>query len=146
MVGGRMLNRMGPRALILIGFALMGLGYAAVAVTSFGLAGFLVATLPAGLGLGAIVGGALRTIALVEAPAEQRSTGQGLINIFNGIGVLLSAAAVSAIADYRGGGAAGFTTAYLLVAVMMGIMLVIATALRKGDSLHRRAERLSRVS
>jgi MFS family permease len=143
-VGGRLLNRMGPRALILLGFALMGMGYAAVAVTRFGLGGFLGATFPAGLGLGLIVGGALRSIAIAEAPAELRSTGQGLINIFNGIGVLLSAASISAIADFRGG-ADGFAVAYLVVAAMMAVMLAIATALRKGDSLHRRVERAARV-
>ena len=131
MAGGRLLNRLGSRTLLLVGFALMGLGYAGASVTQFGLAGFLVATVPAGIGLGVIVGGALRSIAMAEAPAELRGTGQGLVNVFNGVGTLTSAATISAIADFRGGGAAGFSAAYLLVAFVLGLMFVISLALRR---------------
>ena len=130
MAGGRMLNRLGSRTLLLVGFALMGLGYAGASVTQFGLPGFLVATVPAGIGLGVIVGGALRAIAMAEAPPELRGTGQGLVNVFNGVGTLTSAATISAIADFRGGGAAGFSVAYLVVAGVLGVMFLIALALR----------------
>ena len=130
MAGGRMLNRLGSRTLLLVGFALMGLGYAGASVTQFGLPGFLVATVPAGIGLGVIVGGALRAIAMAEAPAQLRGTGQGLVNVFNGVGTLTSAATISAIADFRGGGAAGFSVAYLVVAGVLGVMFLIALALR----------------
>jgi hypothetical protein len=94
------------------------------------LPGFLVATVPAGIGLGVIVGGALRAIAMAEAPAQLRGTGQGLVNVFNGVGTLTSAATISAIADFRGGGAAGFSVAYLVVAGVLGVMFLIALALR----------------
>lgn len=130
MAGGRMLNRLGSRTLLLVGFALMGAGYAGASVTQFGLPGFLVATVPAGIGLGVIVGGALRAIAMAEAPPELRGTGQGLVNVFNGVGTLTSAATISAIADFRGGGAAGFSVAYLVVAAVLGVMFLIALALR----------------
>ena len=130
MAGGRMLNRLGSRTLLLVGFALMGAGYAGSSVTQFGLPGFLVATVPAGIGLGVIVGGALRAIAMAEAPPELRGTGQGLVNVFNGVGTLTSAATISAIADFRGGGAAGFSVAYLVVAGVLGVMFLIALALR----------------
>ena len=130
MAGGRLLNRLGSRTLLLVGFALMGLGYAGASVTQFGLPGFLVATVPAGIGLGVIVGGALRAIAMAEAPPELRGTGQGLVNVFNGVGTLTSAALISAIADFRGGGAAGFSVAYLVVAGVLGAMLLVALGLR----------------
>ena len=130
MAGGRLLNRLGSRTLLLVGFALMGLGYAGASVTQFGLPGFLVATVPAGIGLGVIVGGALRAIAMAEAPPELRGTGQGLVNVFNGVGTLTSAATISAIADFRGGGAAGFSVAYLVVAGVLGAMLLVALGLR----------------
>ena len=130
MAGGRMLNRLGSRTLLLVGFALMGAGYAGASVTQFGLPGFLVATVPAGIGLGVIVGGALRAIAMAEAPPELRGTGQGLVNVFNGVGTLTSAALISAIADFRGGGAAGFSVAYLVVAGVLGAMLLVTLGLR----------------
>lgn len=132
MASGRLLYRRGSRPLLVTGFALMGLGYAGASVTQYGLAGFLVATVPAGVGLGVIVGGALRAIALAEAPAALRGTGQGLVNVFNGIGTLTSAATIGAIADFQGGGAKGFSVAYLVVAAVLALMLLLALALRPG--------------
>ena len=85
---GRLLNASGPRLLLAAGFALLALGYAAVSVTGFGLPAFLVASSPVGLGLGVVVGGALRSIAIDEAPMRLRGSAQGLINIFNAIGTL----------------------------------------------------------
>ena len=134
---GRLLNRMGARALILIGFALLAVGYGASAITSYGLGGFLVASMPVGLGVGVVVGGALRSIAIDEAPPELRGTAQGLINISTSIGTLLSAATIGAVADFGGGGPDGFGIAYLVVAALMVVMLVIALWLRK-DGVARR--------
>ncbi|MDE2372086.1 MAG: MFS transporter [Burkholderiales bacterium] len=128
---GRMLHRAGPRSQILAGFALLALGYAASAQTGWGLTGFLVASMPVGLGVGILVGGALRTIAIEEAPEALRTSAQGLINIGISIGTLLSAAAIGAIADFGGGGAAGFGTAYVGVAVVMAAMFALALALRE---------------
>lgn len=138
MGAGRVLNRLGPRTLILTGFALMGAGYGATALTGFGLAGFLASTMPVGLGLGVIVGGALRSIAIAEAPDALRATAQGLINIFNGIGTLTATATIGAVADFRGGGPGGFAAAYAVVAGVMAAMLVIALRLPRGDALHGR--------
>ncbi len=134
-VAGRLLNRIGARSVLLIGFALLGAGYAAVSVTDYGLAAFLAATIPVGAGIGVVVGGALRSIAIDEAPASMRTSAQGLINIFNAIGTLLAAAAVSAIADFKGGGTAGFGIAYLMVAVLMALMLTLALGLRRDREL-----------
>ncbi len=128
--GGRVLHRMGARGLIVMGFVLLGIGYGAAAITSFGLAGFLVASVPIGIGVGILVGGALRSIALDEAPTAVRGAAQGLVNICTSVGTLLSAAAIGALADLRGGGAEGFATAYIAVAVLMGAMLLVALGLR----------------
>ena len=140
MVAGRLLNRMGARALILIGFALLAVGYGASAITSYGLGGFLASSMPVGLGVGVVVGGALRSIAIDEAPAELRGTAQGLINICTSIGTLLSAAAIGAVADFGGGGRVGFGIAYLVVAAVMTVMLVIALWLRKDGAARRTVE------
>lgn len=131
MGAGRLLNRLGARVLIVGGFVLLSVGYAACAFTGLGLSGFLVATMPVGLGVGVVVSGALRTIAIEEAPLAFRGTAQGLINICTSIGTLLSAAAIGALADFSGQGAAGFSVAYEVVAVLMVCMVLLAMALRK---------------
>ncbi len=125
---GRMLARRGPRTLLLWGFALLALGYGGCAVTGPGLRLLLAASIPVGLGLGVVVGGALRSIAIDEAPLELRATAQGLINIFNAVGTLASIAMIGAVAD-RHGGAAGFELAYLGVAGAMAAMIAVALRL-----------------
>ena len=129
--GGRLLNRLGARSMILMGFAMLSLGYGLSAITSQGLWLFLVASVPVGLGVGIVVGGALRSIAIDEAPLAVRAGAQGLINICTSIGTLVSAASISAIADLAGGGTAGFSKAYGVVAALMLAMLLLALCLRK---------------
>jgi MFS family permease len=102
------------------------------AVTGYGLVGFLLATMPVGLGVGIVVGGALRTIAIDEAPPALRGAAQGLINIFTSIGTLLSATAIGAVADFAGGGVHGLAMAYAGVALLMLAMFVGTLALRGG--------------
>jgi MFS family permease len=133
---GRLLNRLGARSLLLWGFALLAFGYAALSITRFGLAAYIVASIPVGLGLGVVVGGPLRSIAIDEAPADVRGAAQGLINICNATGTLVATAAVSAIADLRGG-IAGFSSAYRVVGLVMLAAIMLAARLRPADARPR---------
>jgi MFS family permease len=134
MGAGRLLNRLGARTLLLAGFGALALGYAASAFTAPGLWFFLLASMPVGLGVGIVVGGALRTIAIDESPAAVRGSAQGLINICTSIGTLLSAATIGALADFGGGGAAGFGLAYTVVALAMLAMFGLTLALQGGST------------
>jgi MFS family permease len=129
--GGRLLNRLGARSMILMGFAMLSLGYGLSAITSQGLWMFLVASVPVGLGVGIVVGGALRSIAIDDAPVAVRAAAQGLINICTAVGTLVAAASISAVADLAGGGTEGFSKAYVLVSALMLAMLLLALGLRK---------------
>jgi MFS family permease len=140
MGAGRLLNRLGARTVLLCGFAALALGYAASAYTAAGLWFFLLASMPVGLGVGIVVGGALRSIAIDEAPPAQRGAAQGMVNICTAVGTLLSAAVVSAVADFSGGGAHGFGIAYLGVAALMLLMLPATAALRQGSGTQLQAE------
>jgi MFS family permease len=81
--------------------------------------------------VGIVVGGALRSIAIDEAPLNVRAAAQGLINICTAIGTLVSAASISAMADFGGGGTEGFSKAYGVVAALMLGMLCVTLLLRK---------------
>jgi MFS family permease len=140
MGAGRLLNRLGARTLLLAGFGALALGYAASAFTAAGLWFFLLASVPVGLGVGIVVGGALRSIAIDEAPPMQRGAAQGMINISTSVGTLLSAAVVSAVADFSGGGMRGFGIAYLGVAATMLLMLPAVLGLRQGSGAQLSAE------
>ena len=131
MAAGRLLNRLGARRLVLFGFGLLTLGYLQSAVPETGFAAFVVASVLVGIGLGVVVSGALRSIAIDEAPPELRGAAQGLINIFNAVGTLLAVTCISAVADFEGGGLAGFGYAYLGVGMSMLVMLLLALGLKK---------------
>ena len=124
MGSGRLLNRLGARVLVVTGFAALTLGYAGTALAALlhfgGLIAFLCFTAVVGLGVGILVGGALRSVALQEAPDDLRATAQGLINLFNGIGSLVATAAISGLADALGDAAGyGFSVAYLGLGLVM---------------------------
>jgi sugar phosphate permease len=59
-----------------------------------------------------------------------RGAAQGLINICTGIGTLLAATTIGALADFSGGGAQGFSTAYVALALLMLAMMLAALTLR----------------
>ncbi len=50
-------------------------------------------------------------------------------------------AAISAIADFGGGGGAGFSTAYIVVAIVMVTMLAVTLLLRRDTALSAREMR-----
>lgn len=130
MAAGRLLHRLGARNMVIFGFALLTLGYLQSAVPQTGFAAFLVASVLVGIGLGVVVSGALRAIAIDEAPPALRATAQGLINIFNAVGTLLAVTCISAIADFEGGELTGFSHAYLALGLSMLVMLMMAFGLQ----------------
>lgn len=134
MAAGRLLNRLGARTLVIFGFGLLTLGYLQSAVPHTGLVAFVAASILVGIGLGVVVSGALRSIALDEAPPLLRGRAQGLVNIFNAVGTLLAVTCISAVADFEGGGLTGFSHAYGAVALSMLLMLLIAFRLERKSS------------
>ena len=131
MAAGRLLNRLGSRTLVIFGFGLLTLGYLQSAVPHTGLVAFVAASILVGIGLGVVVSGALRSVALDEAPPLLRGRAQGLVNIFNAVGTLLAVTCISAMADFEGGGLTGFSHAYGAVALSMLVMLLIAFRLER---------------
>jgi MFS family permease len=117
--------------MVIFGFALLTLGYLQSAVPQTGFSAFIVASVLVGIGVGVVVSGALRSVAIDEAPPALRGTAQGLINIFNAVGTLLAVTCISAMADFEGGGLSGFSHAYLAVALSMLVMLVVAFGLKR---------------
>ena len=134
MAAGRLLNRLGARNMVIFGFGLLTLGYLQSAVPQTGFTAFVVASVLVGIGLGVVVSGALRSIAIDEAPPALRGSAQGLINIFNAVGTLLAVTCISAIADFDGGELKGFGRAYLALGLTMLVMLLVAFGLKRASS------------
>ncbi len=129
---GRLLNTIGSRLVMLIGFATLAFGSALLAFTGAGpgLWIFMPASMLVGLGVGIVVGGTLRTIVLNEVGPEQRAAAQGLVNVGISVGNLLVVAALGAVSDARGGGMAGLAAAYMAAAAIMVVMLLLTFGLK----------------
>jgi predicted MFS family arabinose efflux permease len=129
---GRLLNTLGSRLVMLVGFATLALGSALLAFTGSGpgLWIFMPASMLVGLGVGIVVGGTLRTIVLNEVGPEQRGAAQGLVNVAISVGNLLVVAALGVVADAGGGGMAGLAAAYMVAAAIMVAMLLLSFGLK----------------
>jgi len=129
-VGGRLLNSLGSRTLIVGGTALLGVGMALLGFFGTNFVLFLVAGAAIGLGLSSLLGAPVRYITLNEAPVADRTAAQGMVTIATGVGQLGSGAMVGAAAASRGGGMEGYTFAYLVVAGVSVILLAISLGLK----------------
>lgn len=129
-VFGRLQNRLGPRRIMLAGFATLWLGSLLIGLGAQRFWLFIVATLFVGTGVGIVVGGTLRTVVLDEVDATQRTSAQALVNIGIAIGNLMVVAVLSVIADAAGGGLRGLQTAYLSATGVMVLMMTISLRLQ----------------
>ena len=129
-LAGRLLDRLGSRTVVVAGAALLAAGMGVLSQGAGSLALFIVAGLLIGLGLSALLGAPVRYIMLNEAPGADRTAAQGAITLFTSIGQLISGAAVGAVAASRGGGAAGYTAAYLVIGGVAVVLTLLALGLK----------------
>jgi EmrB/QacA subfamily drug resistance transporter len=137
---GRLLDELGSRLVILAGTATLAVGMFLLGNYAASMIMFILSGLLIGLGLVALLGAPLRYIMLNEASAADRSSAQGVLTLFGSVGQLMGASVVGAVAASGGGGAAGFSGAYLAtggIAVLLGL---VALGLK-----NRSAERSSAV-
>lgn len=127
-VMGRMLDRTGPRPVLLSGIILIAAGLATFGLASGTLAGFIAAGALTGAGMASLTGAPLRYVLLSEAPADSRAAAQGLLAVFQGTGRLLSASLIGAIAV--GGTASAFGTALLVLAALIASLLAVIPMIR----------------
>jgi EmrB/QacA subfamily drug resistance transporter len=131
---GRVLDRVGPKPVILAALALLAAGCLALALLPTTRTTLLGAGVLVGLGLSGLLGAPLRYVLLNEVSAGERGSSQGLLTIFTSIGMMLSGVLIGAIAASAGGGAAGYREAFGLIG-----LVVIGTALLAGALVNRRA-------
>lgn len=133
---GRLLHTLGSRNVLLIGYTTLASGSALIGLFPRLFWLFLAATLLLGLGVGIVVGGALRYITLNEVPANERATAQGVLSICTNIGTLLGVAVIGAVADRLGSGVGGFATAYLTSAAIALLMGLLCWGLKSRSAEH----------
>jgi EmrB/QacA subfamily drug resistance transporter len=137
---GRLLDKFGSRVIIIAGTAIMTVGVFLLSQFSSSLVMFIIAGALMGMGLSALLGAPIRYITLNEVEATQRSVAQGVVTVFTSVGQLFSAATVGAVAASLGGGVSGYSSAFMVIAVVGLAMVLVAFGLK-----NRKAE-LARVA
>jgi EmrB/QacA subfamily drug resistance transporter len=132
-LSGRVLDRRGSRVVVVAGAALISVGMLLVGLLTITLALFYLAAALFGLGLSVLLGASLRYIMLNEAALAERASAQAALTIFTSIGQLVGGALIGAVAASRGGGAAGYTTAFLLIGAVMLVLTLAALRLKGRD-------------
>lgn len=133
-LAGRLLDRIGSRAVIIGGTALLALGMLLLWLLGANLIAYYTAGVLVGLGLSALLGAPIRYIMLNEVGATDRAAAQAVATVFTSIGQLVGAASVGAVAASMGGGVDGYSAAYLTIGVVALVLTVLAVGLKSRSS------------
>lgn len=129
-LAGMLVDKVGSRLVIVIGMLCIFIGFLMYGLMPMSLTVFIGGGIISGLGFAASLGAPLRMIVLNEAPAQHRTSAQGLLNVFLAIGHLLGAAIMGGVAASLGGGTAGYQTAYFALALIAGLLTAMGMALK----------------
>lgn len=129
-LAGRLLDKLGSKTVVVTGAGLLTAGMGLLSFFSANLALFILAAAVIGLGLSALLGAPIRYIMLNEASVADRAAAQGVATLFTSIGQLLSGVLVGAVAASQGGGANGYSAAFLVIAVVALALTLLALGLK----------------
>ncbi len=129
---GRLLDKFGSKVIVFAGTFLLAIGMIMLGNSNLisMLWGFIASAAVIGLGLSSLLGAPMRYIMLNEASAADRTSAQGLITLFTSVGQLTSSALIGAVAASMGGGVKGYGTAYMVIGIIAGIMVLLALGLK----------------
>jgi EmrB/QacA subfamily drug resistance transporter len=129
---GRMLDKFGSKVMVFAGTLLLAIGM--MMLSNGGLIaslwGFIASGAVIGMGLSSLLGAPMRYIMLNEASASDRTSAQGLISLSTSVGQLTSSALVGAVAASLGGGVKGYGSAYMVIGIIAGVMVILTLGLK----------------
>lgn len=138
-LAGRLLDRLGSRAVVIGGTALLALGMLIMGLVGGNQIGYYAGSIVVGFGLAALLGAPIRYIMLNEAAAADRAAAQSVGTVFISVGQLVGAAVVGAIAASIGG-LAGYSAAFLAIGGVAIVLTLLAFSLKS------RAQELATVA
>lgn len=132
-LAGWLVAHRGAKQVIQSGLMLVVSGMLVFSIPVLSTATFYLAGALVGIGLSALLGAPLRYVVIREVPEPQRGAGQGLLTLFLSVGRITGAAAVGGFIASRQEDVTGYQGAYLLVAGMMSLVVILSVLL-KADS------------
>lgn len=130
-LAGRVLDRVGSRAVVLSGTSCLVLGLGILGLFPAQRVFFYAGTVLVGLGLAALLGSALSYILLSESRVGERAVAQGIITLFISIGQTIGAPLIGAVVASEAGAVAGYSRAFLVIAGVALVLTLLAFGLKK---------------
>lgn len=127
---GRFLDSYGYKAVMVAGSMVIVAGLVVLAAFAGSLYLFIAGGILVGVGLSTVLGSPLRYIMLAESPASQRAAGQAIINLNASAGQLVGGAFVGGVIASQAGTLGGYSSAYVLIAVVALGMFFLALGLK----------------
>ncbi|MEO7386888.1 MAG: MFS transporter [Gammaproteobacteria bacterium] len=134
-VAGRLINRVGVRALVTTSLCLMACSLLAFGLAHISIPVFIAASMLGSAGLGGVLGAPLRIVILDNSLPAERGSAQGLLSNFTSIGRLVGAAFVGSIAASAGGGAVGYQAAFVGLAVVAAMLVALGLSLNSASGV-----------
>lgn len=135
-LAGRLLDRIGSRAVISGGNILISAGLFTIGRFSGVFPAFVAGLMLVGGGLTTLAGAPLRYIMLNESRPERRGAALSMISLVFNVGQTIGGVLFGAIAASYGGGDKGYRTGFLLSAVVVTAMFFTALCLKKRSAEH----------
>jgi predicted MFS family arabinose efflux permease len=124
-VAGRMIDKIGSRAIVMAGLALAATGLLFFYFNSASKVNFYTAGIFMGLGSAMLQGSALRYIMLNEVQSSERALGQGIITLFTSTGQMTGATLIGIIVASMSSRIDGYSKSFLVIAVIaLSVMLI----------------------
>lgn len=139
---GRLINVVGTRVLVLTSLVLVTSSFLLLGRSELSLPIIIAASMISGLGSAGLVGAPLRFIMLAESLPQERGSAQGLLSVCTSLGRLIGAAAVGAVAASKGGGIAGYQSAFAGMAFLAITLFVLAALLKSRAAEKEDTDRL----
>lgn len=127
---GRLLDKVGPRTMVVAGAAILCGGLVLFALSETRVHFYLGSVL-IGVGQASLLGSSLNYIMLMNAPSDERATAQGFVTLSLNFGIVIGSAVVGAIVASAATAAVGFGQAFSVMAVVAFAIGLIGLAIRR---------------
>ena len=128
---GRLLDRLGTRAVILTSTSLLTAGTAVMAFVPLTTGVFYTASVLIGVGLSGLLGSSLSYILLEESEEAERTVAQGVVTLSISVGQLTGGAMIGAVAASTAAALRGYHLAFAYIAVAAFLLTLLSFGLKR---------------
>ncbi len=135
-VAGRLIDKIGSRAIVMAGLALAATGLLFFYYNSASQFNFYTAGIFMGLGSAMLQGSALRYIMLNEVQPAERALGQGIITLFTSTGQMTGATLIGIIVASFSSKITGYSQSFMIIAGIALLVMVVSYRLKsRGEEM-----------